>query len=60
MPKEDGSTSNGDESQMDWIVQPATVRANGVVDVVFDQLALIDMDTETGLLLMLSVPNAEE
>lgn len=60
LPKEDGSTSNGDESQMDWIVQPATVRANGVVDVVFDQLALIDMDTETGLLLMLSVPNAEE
>lgn len=60
LPKEDGSTSDGDESQMDWIVQPATVRANGVVDVVFDQLALIDMDTETGLLLMLSVPNAEE
>ena len=60
LPKEDGSTSNGDESQMDWIVQPATVRANGMVDVVFDQLALIDMDTETGLLLMLSVPNAEE
>jgi len=60
LPKGDGNTSNGDESQMDWIVQPATVRANGVVDVVFDQLALIDMDTETGLLLMLSVPNAEE
>lgn len=60
LPKEDSSTSDSSESQMDWIVQPATVRANGVVDVVFDQLALIDMDTETGLLLMLSVPNAEE
>ncbi len=59
LPKE-SSTTDSDESQMDWIVQPATVRANGVVDVVFDQLALIDMDTETGLLLMLSVPNAEE
>lgn len=60
LPKEDGSTDDNSESQMDWIVQPATVRANGVVDVVFDQLALIDMDTETGLLLMLSVPTAEE
>lgn len=60
LPKESSSTSDSSKSQMDWIVQPATVRANGVVDVVFDQLALIDMDTETGLLLMLSVPNAEE
>lgn len=51
---EDGQTL------MDWIVQPAYVRENGVLDVVFDQTGLIDMDTETGLLLLLSVPETDE
>ena len=44
---------------MDWAVQPAVVRDGGHVDIVFDQLALIGMGEETGLLLMFSVP-AEE
>ena len=48
------------KTQMKWSVQPAIVRKGGVVDVVFDQLALIDMGTEAGLLLMLSEPAAEE
>lgn len=48
------------KTQMKWSVQPAIVRKGGVVDVVFDQLALIDMGTETGLLLMLSEPTAKE
>ena len=48
------------KTQMKWSVQPAIVRKGGVVDVVFDQLTLIDMGTETGLLLMLSEPAAEE
>lgn len=61
----DKNADNADEiqngkTQMKWSVQPAIVRKGGVVDVVFDQLALIDMGTETGLLLMLSEPTAEE
>lgn len=61
----DENADNTDEiqngkTQMKWSVQPAIVRKGGVVDVVFDQLALIDMGTETGLLLMLSEPAAEE
>ncbi len=63
IPKEDADADNADETQMDWSVQPAKVRRVGkvnVVDVVFDQLALIDMDEETGLLLVLSVPEDEE
>lgn len=61
----DKNADNADEiqngkRQMKWSVQPAIVREGGVVDVVFDQLALIDMGTETGLLLMLSEPTAEE
>ena len=61
----DKSADNANEiqngkTQMKWSVQPAIVREGGVVDVVFDQLALIDMGTETGLLLMLSEPTAEE
>lgn len=61
----DKNADNADEiqngkTQMKWSVQPAIVREGGVVDVVFDQLALIDMGTETGLLLMLSEPTAEE
>ena len=58
IPKKEASADG--ETLMDWIVQPAIVRANGVVDVVFDQMALIDMGTETGLLLMLSEPATEE
>ena len=61
----DKNADNADEiqngkTQMKWSVQPAIVREGGVVDVVFDQLALIDMGTETGLLLMLSEPAAGE
>lgn len=61
----DENADNADEiqngkTQMKWSVQPAIVREDGVVDVVFDQMALIDMGTETGLLLMLSEPTAEE
>ena len=61
----DKNADNADEiqngkTQMKWSVQPAIVREGGVVDVVFDQLALIDMGTETGLLLMLGEPAAEE
>ncbi len=51
-------TTDADETQMEWSVQPATVREGGVVDIVFDQLALIDMGSETGLLLMFSKPAA--
>ena len=58
VPKKD--TSENGETLMDWSVQPAVVREGGVVDVVFDQLALIDMGAETGLLLMLSEPTAGE
>ena len=59
------NADNADEiqngkTQMKWSVQPAIVREGGVVDVVFDQLALIDMGTEAGLLLMLSEPAAGE
>ncbi len=54
-----GEIQNG-KTQMKWSVQPAIVREGGVVDVVFDQLALIDMGTEAGLLLMLSEPAAGE
>lgn len=63
IPKEDADADDAEETQMDWSVQPAKVRRVGkvnVVDVVFDQLALIDMDEETGLLLVLSVPEDEE
>ena len=61
----DENADNADETQpgktqMKWSVQPAIVREGGAVDVVFDQLALIDMGTETGLLLMLSEPATEE
>jgi hypothetical protein len=45
-----------DETLMVWSVQPAVVRKNGVVDIAFDQMALIDMGDQTGLLLVLSEP----
>ena len=54
IPRQDALTEN--ETQMHWAVQPAVVRENGVVDIVFDQLALIDMGEETGLLLMFCEP----
>ena len=57
VPKQ-GAVEDG-ETLMDWAVQPAVVRDGGHVDIVFDQLALIGMGEETGLLLMFSVP-AEE
>lgn len=63
IPDENADNANeiqNGKTQMKWSVQPAIVRKGGVVDVVFDQLALIDMGTETGLLLMLSEPTAKE
>ena len=57
LPKAD-ALSDG-ETVMDWAVQRAVVRADGTVDVVFDQLALIGMDTETGLLLVYGEPLAQ-
>ena len=57
LPKADAE-DDGD-TQMVWAVQQATVRADGTVDIVFDQLALIGMDTETGLLLVYGEPIAE-
>ena len=60
VPKKDTEQTEEGKTLMDWIVQPAYVRENGVIDVVFDQMGLIDMDTETALLLMLSVPETDE
>ncbi len=61
IPKADAAADDTqDGTLMDWAVQPAIVREGGWVDIVFDQLALIDMDTQTGLLLMFSEPAAEE
>ena len=37
---------------MDWAVQRAQVNENGEVEIVFDQLMLIGMGEETGLLLV--------
>lgn len=48
-----GTVQEG-ETLMDWAVQPAIVRDGGHVDIVFDQLALIDMDEDVGLLLLFS------
>ena len=45
-----------DETLMNWAVQRAQVNANGEVEIVFDQLALIGMGEETGLLLVLCEP----
>lgn len=57
LPRTDAAGEN--ETRMNWTVQPATVRQNGRVDVVFDQLALADMGQETGVLLVLSQPTNE-
>ena len=57
LPKADALADG--ETMMDWAVQRAVVRADGTVDVVFDQLALIGMDTETGLLLVYGEPLAQ-
>ena len=57
LPKADALADG--ETVMDWAVQRAVVRADGTVDVVFDQLALIGMDTETGLLLVYGEPLAQ-
>ena len=47
------------ETLMDWAVQRAQVNENGEVEIVFDQLMLIGMGEETGLLLVLCEPIAE-
>ncbi len=47
------------ETLMDWAAQRAQVNENGEVEIVFDQLALIGMGEETGLLLVLCEPIAE-
>ena len=57
LPKADALADG--ETVMDWAVQRAVVRADGTVDIVFDQLALIGMDTETGLLLVYGEPLAQ-
>ena len=57
LPKADALAD--DETLMDWAVHRAVVRADGTVDIVFDQLALIGMDTETGLLLVYGEPLAQ-
>ena len=57
LPKADALAD--DETLMDWAVHRAVVRADGTVDIVFDQLALIGMDTETGLLLVYGEPRAQ-
>ena len=57
LPKADALADG--ETVMDWAVQRAVVRADGTMDVVFDQLALIGMDTETGLLLVYGEPLAQ-
>ena len=57
LPKADASADGG--TLMDWAVHRAVVRADGTVDIVFDQLALIGMDTETGLLLVYGEPLAQ-
>ena len=57
LPKADALADG--ETLMDWAVQRAVVRADGTVDIVFDQLALIGMDTETGLLLVYGEPLAQ-
>lgn len=57
LPKTDALADDG--TLMDWAVHRAVVRADGTVDIVFDQLALIGMDTETGLLLVYGEPLAQ-
>ena len=57
LPKTDVAADG--ETLMNWAVQRAIVRADGTVDIVFDQLALIGMDTETGLLLVYGEPLAQ-
>lgn len=56
LPRQDAGES---ETLLTWAVQRAQVRAGGMVEVVFDQLALIGMGEDTGLLLLLSEPMAE-
>ena len=55
LPRQDAGEG---ETLLNWAVQRAQVRAGGEVEVVFDQLALIGMGEDTGLLL-LSEPMAE-
>lgn len=57
LPRE--GTVEEDETLMDWAVQRAQVKEDGGVEIVFDQLALIGMGQETGLLLVLCEPLAE-
>ena len=45
-----------DETLMNWAVQRARVNEKGKVEIVFDQLALIGMGEETGLLLIFCDP----
>jgi hypothetical protein len=57
-PKNDADS--GDGTTMEWAVQPATVNPDGSLDIVFDQMALIEMGTTAGVLLVLSVPVVTE
>ena len=54
LPREGAQDS--DDTLMDWAVQRAEVKDDGTVEIIFDQLALIGMGEEKGLLLVFSEP----
>ena len=57
LPKEGAQDS--DPTLMNWAVQRAEVMENGTLEIIFDQLALIGMGEEKGLLLVFSEPFIE-
>ncbi|MBR2942670.1 MAG: hypothetical protein IKB82_04650 [Clostridia bacterium] len=57
LPREDAKDE--DPTLMNWAVQRAEVMEEGRVEIVFDQLALIGMGEEKGLLLVFSEPLAQ-
>ena len=57
LPREDAQDS--DPTLMNWHVQRAEVLKEGYVEIIFDQLALIGMGEEKGLLLIFSEPAAQ-
>lgn len=57
LPRED--TAADGETLMDWVVQRATVQEDGTLDIVFNQLSLVGMGTETGLMLVYGEPVAQ-
>lgn len=57
LPKQEETVDS--ETQMDWIVQTARVNADGNVEIVFKQEALIGMGEQIGMLMLLAEPLAE-